>query len=250
MSLLHKQREQTQPTCMVGGGTLQQRSCGGLTALELGSGNGFLSVCLAALAPDLFEEIVVTDTSDHLPLIEQTLRANTHILSLRQPENKHAENDSKRQDNRVGRALTERSDFPSSGDHRMRPWVTVIEHLWGEFSEGIQSSQDNEACDERNAKTRASELEKHVREGTKKFDFIFGSDLAYRDELHAPLIASLKKFSHVGTVAMIGVTMNDTKPKFFTALKQAGFKYDRVADHFYQPEFRGSTFGLIAVQRR
>lgn len=235
---------------MVGGGTIQQRSCGGLTALELGSGNGFLSVCLAALAPEIFDEIVVTDTSDHLPLIERTLRANAHILSLRRPENEQAENDSKKQDNRVGRSLTDRSDFPSCGDHMMKPRVTVVEHLWGEFSARIQTFQDMEACNEQNAESRASELGNHVREGTKKFDFIFGSDLAYRDELHLPLIASLKKFSHVDTVALIGVTMNDTKPKFFTALREAGFKYDRVADHFYQPEFRGSTFGLISIQRR
>eukprot|EP00562_Extubocellulus_spinifer_P029352 CAMPEP_0178719960 /NCGR_PEP_ID=MMETSP0699-20121125/23452_1 /TAXON_ID=265572 /ORGANISM="Extubocellulus spinifer, Strain CCMP396" /LENGTH=172 /DNA_ID=CAMNT_0020370329 /DNA_START=410 /DNA_END=926 /DNA_ORIENTATION=+ len=62
------------------------------------------------------------------------------------------------------------------------------------------------------------------------FDFIFGSDLAYRDSLHAPLISSLDRLSHENTVSLIGVTMADTKPSFFQSLKKAGFRYERLSD--------------------
>mmetsp|Transcript_10731 Transcript_10731/g.15790 ORF Transcript_10731/g.15790 Transcript_10731/m.15790 type:complete len:231 (-) Transcript_10731:105-797(-) len=50
-----------------------------LTVLELGSGNGFLAVCLLALLKDKIESLVVTDLADHLPLIKQTLDANHHL---------------------------------------------------------------------------------------------------------------------------------------------------------------------------
>jgi len=54
---------------------------GAISALELGSGNGFLAVCLAAVAaahPDdvKIQDLVVTDTSDHLRQIEETLALN------------------------------------------------------------------------------------------------------------------------------------------------------------------------------
>ena len=83
-----------------------------------------------------------------------------------------------------------------------------------------------------------------------KFDFIFGSDVAYRDHLHEPLIASLLELSHETTICLIGVTMIDTKPKFFTSLWEAGFRYDRVPDHLMSHEFRGTTFGLFVIQKR
>mmetsp|Transcript_35649 Transcript_35649/g.72315 ORF Transcript_35649/g.72315 Transcript_35649/m.72315 type:complete len:179 (-) Transcript_35649:1097-1633(-) len=81
------------------------------------------------------------------------------------------------------------------------------------------------------------------------FDFIFGSDLAYRDSLHAPLISSLDRLSHENTVSLIGVTMADTKPSFFQSLKKAGFRYERLSDYMLEPEFRGTTFGLFVIQR-
>ena len=163
-----------------------------LKALELGSGNGFLSICLAAAMNDynLMEEIVVTDLSDHLPLMEQTISINDHIQKSCESKFK----------------------------------LIVKEHQWGKFS---------------------SESDEGV-----KYDFIFGSDVAYRDYLHEPLIASIKHYSSEHTISLIGVTMHDTKPKFFESLEEAGFVYDRIADHQMAPEFRGTTFGLFVIQKK
>lgn len=102
--------------------------------------------------------------------------------------------------------------------------LTAKEHEWGKF---------------------ATENDEH-----EKFDFIFGSDVAYRDYLHEPLIASLAHYSSDHTISLIGVTMHDTKPKFFESLEAAGFAYDRIADHHMAPEFRGTTFGLFVIQKK
>lgn len=120
----------------------------GIKALELGSGNGLLSVCLAAVVRDanLIHELVVTDLDDHLELMNKTLNANRHII---------------------------RVDKSHDGN---KPFSIVREHRWGEF--------DNEK--------------------REKFDFIFGSDVAYRDWLHAPLIESLNFYSHEESVILIG----------------------------------------------
>eukprot|EP01083_Nonionella_stella_P242898 846884_1 len=103
-----------------------------------------------------------------------------------------------------------------------RPMTVVKEHRWGEFE-----PDDDE-----------------------KFDFIFGSDVAYRDFLHEPLIQTLVRYSHEGTISLIGVTMIDTKPKFFTELKEKGFTYVRLPDAQMAPEFRGTTFGLFVIQKK
>ena len=66
-----------------------------LDILELGSGNGFLSVCLLALLKGKIRNLVATDLSDHLPLMRRTLNANCHLEVNR---------------------------------------VTVMEHKWGQFS--------------------------------------------------------------------------------------------------------------------
>ena len=166
----------------------------GLQALELGSGNGLLSVCLAAVIKDTIGKLVVTDLDDHLELMEKTVRSNSHIMS-----------------------------FDSGKVDDSKPRSEVKEHRWGEF--------DN--CDT-----------------DDKFDFIFGSDVAYRDWLHEPLVKSLLHFSHQGTICLIGVTMHDTKPKFFSLLKENGFTYQRLPDYQMAPEFRGNTFGLFIIQRR
>eukprot|EP00591_Stephanopyxis_turris_P003379 CAMPEP_0195514186 /NCGR_PEP_ID=MMETSP0794_2-20130614/5643_1 /TAXON_ID=515487 /ORGANISM="Stephanopyxis turris, Strain CCMP 815" /LENGTH=214 /DNA_ID=CAMNT_0040642371 /DNA_START=250 /DNA_END=894 /DNA_ORIENTATION=- len=191
------------------------------TALELGSGNGYLSVCLLAALmgegeeKNKIRELVVTDVEDHLPLIEKTLKSNSALVR------RFSTVDSASKD-------SEHFSVSASEENSDDTKVIVTEHKWGEFH-GEKSSP--------------------VSKG-KKFDFIFGSDLAYRDHLHRPLIKSLQEFSHDDTVALIGVTMNDTKPKFFTALNDAGFRYERLADHLMDAEFRGNTFGLIAIQRR
>lgn len=100
----------------------------------------------------------------------------------------------------------------------------VVEHSWGKFE------------------TKDTVL-------SEKFDFIFGSDVAYRDYLHELLISSLLHFSHEYTISIIGVTMSDTKPIFFKKLREAGFRYDRIPDHLMSEEFRGTTFGLFVIQK-
>jgi len=176
-----------------------------VNALELGSGNGLLSVCLAAVAGDLIGKLVVTDLDDHLNLMEKTMRANTHIVNL--DVNTDMNEDESKSDDLL--------------NSRKRPMTVVKEHRWGEFE-----PDDDE-----------------------KFDFIFGSDVAYRDFLHEPLIQTLLRYSHEGTISLIGVTMIDTKPKFFTELKENGFTYVRLPDAQMAPEFRGTTFGLFVIQK-
>uniref|UniRef100_A0A7S0CHL5 Calmodulin-lysine N-methyltransferase n=1 Tax=Proboscia inermis TaxID=420281 RepID=A0A7S0CHL5_9STRA len=191
------------------------------TAIELGSGNGFLSVCLLAALINRdgeFDEtqksdhnnmfknyvglnrLVITDFSDHLPLIEKTLEANPSIIEDAKARNMDIE---------------------------------VVKHEWGIFPTcGDDDESRNVLC----------------RDET--FDFIFGSDLAYRSTLHEPLIKSLKRFSHDKTVILIGITMNDTPSSFFDKLSDAGFSYERLNDCLMDPKFRGQTFGLFAVQKK
>ncbi len=166
----------------------------GVRAMELGSGNGLLSVCLAAVMKDRIKDLVVTDLDNHLDLMTKTMIANKHIVNL------------------------DGNDAADNG----RPHLLVKQHRWGAFDDALSA---------------------------EKFDFIFGSDVAYRDWLHEPLIKSLQKFSHPGTVSLIGVTMHDTKPSFFKLLKENGFTYQRLHEHQMAPEFRGTTFGLFAIQK-
>ena len=56
------------------------------------------------------------------------------------------------------------------------------------------------------------------REEEKEFDLIIGSDLAYRDELHDPLIDAFQQVCSTNTIILLGITMTDTKPIFFTKL--------------------------------
>ncbi|GMI50417.1 hypothetical protein ScalyP_jg3227 [Parmales sp. scaly parma] len=85
--------------------------------------------------------------------------------------------------------------------------------------------------------------------GHDQFDFIFGSDVAYRDYLHDPLIDAFDKLSHVNTVILIGVTKTDTSTEFFTKLNKRNFSYTRFHDNQLDPEFRGNIFGLYFIQR-
>lgn len=197
-----------------------------ISALELGSGNGFLSVCLSALTAHQsipLAELVVTDMADHLALMATTLRANPHvydIMTVIEPAGIDAVNEiEKNYDGKLSHThAIEDQQKPCSTT------VVVAEHLWGEFpSNKIHN---------------------------KKYDFIFGTDLAYRNSLHEPLIASLLQFSHQHTLCLIGVTMTDTQPVFFDLLTKTGFRYEKLADHLLEREFRGSNFGIIAIQRR
>jgi hypothetical protein len=203
-----------------------------LRVLELGSGNGFLSVCLVVAAmmrrgdhmggSDMEDTssflaidkdpipvyITATDTADHLSLMTTTIESNLKRIS-RESAIHH------------GDAL------------HLSQYVTVQEYVWGEST--IESS-----------------LIPHTG-----FDLIIGSDLAYRDELYDPLIAALLQFyDNVSTpkklLTILGVTMTDTKPVFFRKLIQAKFRYEKLADHLLQPEFRGSgsrQFGIFVIYR-
>ena len=107
----------------------------------------------------------------------------------------------------------------------------VLEHEWGHV-------------DKKEAEDSSSILHQI------KFDFIFGTDIAYRHYLHEALIESLKYLSHSKTLILIGITLMDTDGIFFQRLLDAGFTYNRLSDHLLDPEFRGSTFGLFLVQRK
>ena len=188
-------------------------------------------MCLLALAlrhGALIKELVVSDTAEHLDLITKTLMANSHVwkeLIVAEPcDPTGAE--------RVQQYATPPSDAQRRGNAAT---VVVVEHLWGNFPP-VQNPVDATTSEKFNI--------------DKKYDFIFGTDLAYRDELHAPLIATLARCSHPRTVCLVGVTAADTPPAFFDALEAAGFRYERLAEHLLGREYRGRDFGIIAIQRR
>lgn len=234
----HSHQQQRHCDCCYGGSNKEDiiEEQVGLSALELGSGNGFLSVCLLAVMSAAnqstttkihLNKLVVTDMANHLELITKTFMANMHIwdhLTV------HRKNDNGMQNEECyGGSL--RSDIHHQQQQQQQQQqycstnVMVMEHVWGEESEVTNDSNE-------------------------KYDFIFGSDLAYRNSLHAPLISSLVQFSHQHTLCLIGVTMTDTQPIFFDLLIQAGFMYERLADHLLESEYRGGSFGIFAIQRR
>jgi predicted nicotinamide N-methyase len=185
----------------------------GISVLELGSGNGLLSVCILALSQHqrhdssnhpIIEDLAITDMADHLPLIHKTLDANSHILS--------------------GVTAAQKTR------------VHVFEHSWGEF---LPPSTEETSED--------LSLQHRVQQGDFKFDLILGSDVAYHEDLYDILIASLLQYSNDKTMILIGVTMADTKPKFFHRLRKAGFNYQKFADHLLEPDFRGRIFGIFKI---
>jgi hypothetical protein len=197
-------------------------------ALELGSGNGFVSVSLLASLPcscELLNELVITDLEEHLPLIQRTLNANQHII-----ERFHVDiNLLHKRNSGSDSSSSNEAEIKNSSMETMK--VIVAKHAWGEFaSSSDHLGESNRSC--------------------TKFDFIFGSDIAYRDSLHRPLIQSLVFFSHYLTIILLGVTMYDTKPTFFDALWTAGFTYIRIADDDMMPKYRGKGFGLFLVRKR
>ena len=188
--------------------------------LEVGSGNGLLSVCWMALLlaaqnddddkASYFprqHKVVLTDTAEHLTLMRQTIDGNPHIAKKDQFQ------------------------------------VLVQEHLWGVFDD------DEEDIGNDNSPSGVADTTKLSTNQT--FDYIVGSDVAYRRELYEPLIASLQRFAHDQTVILLGCTMEDTTPKFFDLLRQAGFDYRRMNDVVLPASYRGQqTFGIFVVQRR
>ncbi len=182
----------------------------GISAIELGSGNGFLSVCLLALAQAAslsLKNVVVTDMDDHLSLMEKTILTNPHVWDELIVT-------------RGGSSSTHQGSASNKKKEHQVSSVTVAEYRWG------------------------------VDNFDQRYDFIFGSDLAYRDYLHDPLISSLLQLSHQHTIILIGITMYDTRPVFFDKLTAAGFLYERLADHYLEGQFRGGNFGIFLIMRR
>mmetsp|Transcript_15988 Transcript_15988/g.44008 ORF Transcript_15988/g.44008 Transcript_15988/m.44008 type:complete len:358 (-) Transcript_15988:45-1118(-) len=215
-----------------------------LNVLELGSGNGLLATCWLALAkqqqqpgrPETenhddetspssssswswIENLVVTDTHEHLPLIRQTLEANPHLWNNNQDGNS--------------------------------PNVHILPHYWGEFhsDDAKTSSTDAQPATTTTTTMVVEDLD---------YDLIIGSDVAYHERLYNPLIASLRYFCtkkqqrqsapSSRTTVLLGCTMSDTGSDFFDRLRDAGFAYQRIQDHHLAAEYRGGTFGLFVVQ--
>ena len=211
----------------------------GISALELGSGNGFLSACLLALVISHgnnntnnipLAELVITDMKDHLPLIFKTMKANSHVWDTLTYDDGESNVMLCDHESLVSSDTNVQPSADSTKQRRhtqQSPHVILVEHKWGELDSTNSNTHNN-----------------------KQYDFIFGTDLAYRNSLHGPLISSLLHFSHKHTLCLIGVTMTDTQPIFFDRLTEAGFRYEKLADHLLQREFRGGNFGLIAIQRR
>ena len=90
--------------------------------------------------------------------------------------------------------------------------------------------------------------------GTKErlgtFDLIFGTDVAYRDYLHAPLIETIDELLAPGGTCILGISLCDTTPSFFDKLEEKGFRYEKVNDELIDPKFRGDMFALIVIERR
>ena len=197
--------------------------------LELGSGNGFLGVCLvtAVAVAEANEtnrkanwpgiEVVVTDTAEHLSLMRATIESNLNRIlpQIQQCANKR-------------KSHTKDNCPPLSEEIMIEKIARAEEYLWGEdYDFGEKKGEP--------------------------FDLIIGSDVAYRDYLHDPLIAALDEFCEPQhTVALIGVTMNDTKPIFFEKLQQRGFRFEKLADHLLGDEFGTSSrqFGVFAISKR
>jgi hypothetical protein len=173
------------------------RSSSTLRVLELGSGNGFLSVCLVVATKVLMNDsnihVIATDTAEHLSLMQSTVDLNSTC-----------------------HAAAARID--------VRPCISVQEYVWG----AVTSTADDVA----------------------EFDLIIGSDLAYRDGLHDPLIDAFQQVCSRKTVILLGVTMTDTKPIFFTKLLDRGFRYEKLSDSLLEPTFRSNKqFGIFVIQK-
>jgi len=183
----------------------------GLSAIELGSGNSFLSAVFAPVSVGIVSELVVTDLADHLELMEKTFAVNQTSLDWQKQKIEKSENQTF--------DIVQCAGTLMNGKMKL----VVAEHSWGKFA-ALPACID------------------------KKFDFIFGSDVAYHG--YQPLlIQSLLRLSHNDTVILIGCTMYDSKPQFFRDLIKAGFRYERLKDNLVESQFRGTTFGIFVIQR-
>ena len=145
----------------------------------------------------------------------------------------------------------------------------VKEYLWGnkdyDFSNNRTTTVSSTDTDDvSSSEDDAYNISNTNTNKDNHFDLIIGSDVAYRDYLHEPLIDALKEFSSrssssssssttsiIPTVSLIGITMNDTKPIFFQKLIQAGFQYEKLAEHLFDTEYNTCSrqFGIFAITR-
>jgi len=181
---------------------LQKRRQSSLTTriLELGSGNGFLSVCLVVATKILTNctvHVVATDTTEHLSLMKSTIHLNSTC---------------------------------HTGRIDVRPYISVQEYVWGVTTKDTFITDGSTAAED--------------------FDLIIGSDLAYRDELHDPLIDAFQQLCSPDTIILLGITMTDTKPIFFTKLLKNGFQYEKLSDSLLEPTFRSNKqFGIFVIRK-
>ncbi|KAL7579992.1 hypothetical protein ACA910_004982 [Epithemia clementina (nom. ined.)] len=208
---------------------LYLRKKGPINILELGSGNGLLAACWLALGKEeKIRNLVVTDTKEHLPLIQQTLQANSHLMSQLS-------------------SSTTLTPPKGPADNLCNPTVFILEHQWGVF-------QDPSAFSSENDQPLLPTMAQRVATGKNcDFDLIVGSDVAYHEDLYDPLITSLLRFTEEDkdqAVILLGCTMSDTKPEFFDRLKDRGFVYQRLADKWLDAEYQGRIFGIFVVQRQ
>jgi predicted nicotinamide N-methyase len=229
-----------------------------LRVLELGSGNGFLSVCLIVAIKSHLErqqqqrrrqkhdididnhiddniqlKVVVTDTAEHLSLMRQTINNNLKRCGCLLVGDNNDDEDGK-------------DVYCGITPFQKQPVVSVQEYLWGESTNQLfDAIHDNNYSDDKNNKNNTVSDEQDER-----FDLIIGSDLAYRDDLHDPLIDAFHQLTtstEPATTILLGVTMLDTKPIFFHKLHNAGFRYERLADHLIESQFRGQQFGIFVI---
>ena len=212
------------------------------SGLELGSGNGFLGVVLvaavavaqankndrmvAAAASDSTNDFESSSSVDSSvwPGIEVVVTDTAEHLPLMRETIKS--NLQRILPQILQNSSSSNNNFSSNDIEKI---ARVEEYLWGEDYDFGESNSNSSS-----------------------FDLIIGSDVAYRDHLHDPLIAALEEFcvpNH--TIALIGVTMNDTKPIFFQKLTKANFVYEKLADHLLGDDFANSSrqFGIFCISK-
>jgi Lysine methyltransferase len=197
-----------------------------LRFVELGSGNGLLSACWLALAKS-----IASSTSGGSDPTTQPSRGHEHVLC------ELYVTDTQDHLFLIRSTLAANSHLVCHETSQ----VQVMEYEWGKDWPDTNRVHNSDNDDLSTLPTTAKSL--------PTFDIIFGSDVAYRPELYAPLIASLTQLSNCQTRIYLGVTMADTCPDFFHKLTRAGFVYRKLDDALLEPEYQGLTFGIFVVQR-
>jgi len=171
------------------------------------------------------------------------MERNSHLIHLM--DENHYQRQQEQQQQQIQNACSKdhtngnKNNQIQYGNHHNKVQTLVMEYQWGNHLRLGSTTQKGDP----NTSSSSSILD------DMKFDFIFGTDIAYRHYLHEALIESLIAKSHPNTIILIGITMMDTDVIFFQRLAQAGFTYERLDDHLMDPEFRGYTFGLFVIHR-